>query len=152
MRSKAGPVYAGHVNVTMGRWYPTCYIQELTEILTTKGEMPVQFTSSREIRKIVGVEDDDEDEIPKLKESELPFDLNYLTNPAFPLIYTPAAETPPSCRVEVPLHLQCPTPADGSPHLHCLPHRTPLPGAFPRESHLFGTGPECCYLWPLCHT
>uniref|UniRef100_A0A8I6AWD6 Ankyrin repeat domain 40 n=1 Tax=Rattus norvegicus TaxID=10116 RepID=A0A8I6AWD6_RAT len=43
------------------------------EILTTKGEMPVQLTSKREIRKIMGVEEaDDDDEIPQLKKDSSP--------------------------------------------------------------------------------
>ncbi|XP_001364336.2 ankyrin repeat domain-containing protein 40 [Monodelphis domestica] len=58
------------------------------EILTTKGEMPVQLTSRRDIRKIMGVEDDDDD-LPELKkDSELPFVPNYLANPPFPFTYT----------------------------------------------------------------
>nr|CAI9710195.1 unnamed protein product [Rangifer tarandus platyrhynchus] len=57
--------------------------------------MPVQLTSRREIRKIMGVEDDDgdSDDHPQLKkESELPFVPNYLASPAFPFICIPASE------------------------------------------------------------
>ncbi|XP_068510815.1 ankyrin repeat domain-containing protein 40 isoform X1 [Anas acuta] len=55
------------------------------EILTKKGERPVQLTSKREIRKMLGVEDD---ELPELKnDSELPIIPNYLANPPFPYVY-----------------------------------------------------------------
>ncbi|XP_031208957.1 ankyrin repeat domain-containing protein 40 isoform X2 [Mastomys coucha] len=103
------------------------------EILTTKGEMPVQLTSRREIRKIMGVEEADDDEIPELKkESELPFVPNYLANPAFPFIYTPAAEDSTQLQNGGPSPPPVSPPADGSPPL--LPPTEPtLLGAFPRD-------------------
>ncbi|XP_010213939.1 PREDICTED: ankyrin repeat domain-containing protein 40, partial [Tinamus guttatus] len=55
------------------------------EILTRKGERPVQLTSKREIRKMLGVEDD---ELPDLtKDSDLPIIPNYLANPPFLYVY-----------------------------------------------------------------
>ncbi|XP_032175788.1 ankyrin repeat domain-containing protein 40 isoform X3 [Mustela erminea] len=104
------------------------------EILTTKGEMPVQLTSRREIRKIMGVEEDDgADSLPQLKkESELPFVPNYLANPAFPFIYTPAAEDPGQLQNGGPSTPPASPAADGSPPL--LPTGDPpLAGAFPRD-------------------
>ncbi|XP_044926271.1 ankyrin repeat domain-containing protein 40 isoform X3 [Mustela nigripes] len=104
------------------------------EILTTKGEMPVQLTSRREIRKIMGVEEDDgADSLPQLKkESELPFVPNYLANPAFPFIYTPAAEDPGQLQNGGPSTPPASPAADGSPPL--LPTgEPPLAGAFPRD-------------------
>ncbi|KAB0344105.1 hypothetical protein FD754_021031 [Muntiacus muntjak] len=81
------------------------------DILTTKGEMPVQLTSRREVRKIMGLK----------KESELPFVPNYLAKPAFPFIYTPASED--SAQLQN---------GDGSPPL-LPPGETPLLGPFPRD-------------------
>ncbi|XP_059006376.1 ankyrin repeat domain-containing protein 40 isoform X3 [Mustela lutreola] len=104
------------------------------EILTTKGEMPVQLTSRREIRKIMGVEEDDgADSLPQLKkESELPFVPNYLASPAFPFIYTPAAEDPGQLQNGGPSTPPASPAADGSPPL--LPTgEPPLAGAFPRD-------------------
>uniref|UniRef100_M3YVP5 Ankyrin repeat domain 40 n=1 Tax=Mustela putorius furo TaxID=9669 RepID=M3YVP5_MUSPF len=108
------------------------------EILTTKGEMPVQLTSRREIRKIMGgfeevEEDDGADSLPQLKkESELPFVPNYLANPAFPFIYTPAAEDPGQLQNGGPSTPPASPAADGSPPL--LPTgEPPLAGAFPRD-------------------
>ncbi|XP_054702819.1 ankyrin repeat domain-containing protein 40 isoform X1 [Grus americana] len=55
------------------------------EILTKKGERPAQLTSKREIRKMLGVEDD---ELPDFtKDSDLPIIPHYLANPPFPYIY-----------------------------------------------------------------
>ncbi|NXE26160.1 ANR40 protein, partial [Ardeotis kori] len=55
------------------------------EILTKKGERPAQLTSKREIRKMLGVEDD---ELLDLKtDSDLPIIPNYLANPPFPYVY-----------------------------------------------------------------
>lgn len=104
------------------------------EILTTKGEMPVQLTSRREIRKIMGVEEaDDDEEIPQLKkESELPFVPNYLANPAFPFIYTPAAEDATQLQNGGPSPPPVSPPAEGSPPL-LPPTEPPLLGAFPRD-------------------
>ncbi|XP_005424702.2 ankyrin repeat domain-containing protein 40 [Geospiza fortis] len=54
------------------------------DILTKKGERPAQLTSKREIRKMLGVED----ELPDLKQdSDLPIIPNYLVNPPFPYVY-----------------------------------------------------------------
>lgn len=103
------------------------------EILTTKGEMPVQLTSRREIRKIMGVEeeDDDEDSLPQpKKESEMPFVPSYLANPAFPFLYTPAAEDSTPLQNGGPSTPPASPPADESPAL--LPAgEPPLLGAFP---------------------
>ncbi|KYO31068.1 ankyrin repeat domain-containing protein 40 [Alligator mississippiensis] len=55
------------------------------ESLTRKGERPFQLTSKREIKKMMGVGDD---ELPDLKkDSELPIVPNYLANPPFPYVY-----------------------------------------------------------------
>nr|XP_013034658.2 ankyrin repeat domain-containing protein 40 isoform X1 [Anser cygnoides] len=63
------------------------------EILTKKGERPVQLTSKREIRKMLGVEDD---ELPELKnDSELPIIPNYLANPPFPYVYNTTSNNIP---------------------------------------------------------
>ncbi|MEJ1272194.1 ankyrin repeat domain 40 [Cricetulus griseus] len=104
------------------------------EILTTKGEMPVQLTSRREIRKIMGVEEaDDDDELPQLKkESELPFVPNYLANPAFPFIYSPAAEDSTQLQNGGSSTPPASPPTDGSPPL-LPPTEPPLLGAFPRD-------------------
>lgn len=104
------------------------------EILTTKGEMPVQLTSRREIRKIMGVEEaDDDDELPQLKkESELPFVPNYLANPAFPFIYTPAAEDSIQLQNGGSSTPAASPPADDSPPL-LPPTEPPLLGAFSRD-------------------
>nr|XP_002198091.5 ankyrin repeat domain-containing protein 40 isoform X1 [Taeniopygia guttata] len=54
------------------------------DILTKKGERPAQLTSKREIRKMLGVED----ELPDLQQdSDLPIIPNYLANPPFPYVY-----------------------------------------------------------------
>ncbi|XP_024429009.2 ankyrin repeat domain-containing protein 40 [Desmodus rotundus] len=104
------------------------------EILTTKGEMPAQLTSRRDIRKIMGVEDDDDgDNLPQMKkESELPFVPNYLANPAFPFIYTPVAEDSAPLQNGGPSMPAASPPADGSPPL-LPPEEPPLLGAFPRD-------------------
>ncbi|XP_057274354.1 ankyrin repeat domain-containing protein 40 isoform X2 [Pezoporus wallicus] len=63
------------------------------EILTKKGERPAQLTSKREIRKMLGVE---EDELPDLKkESDLPIIPNYLANPPFPYVYNTMSNSIP---------------------------------------------------------
>ncbi|KAG2460700.1 ankyrin repeat domain-containing protein 40 [Polypterus senegalus] len=51
------------------------------EILTAKGERAAQLTSKPDIRKLLGVE---ENEIIEAKEAELPITANYLTFPQFP--------------------------------------------------------------------
>ncbi|KAM9177892.1 ankyrin repeat domain-containing protein 40 isoform 2-T2 [Mergus octosetaceus] len=67
------------------------------EILTKKGERPVQLTSKREIRKMLGVEDD---ELPELKnDSELPIIPNYLANPPFPYVYNTMSNNIPDSSV-----------------------------------------------------
>ncbi|MEJ1275596.1 hypothetical protein NN561_006493 [Cricetulus griseus] len=102
------------------------------EILTAKGEMPVQLTSRREIRKLMGVEDDDDDdELPQLKESELPFVPNYLANPAFPFIHSPAAEDSTQLQNRGSSTPPASPPTDGSPPL-LPPTEPPQLGAFPR--------------------
>uniref|UniRef100_A0A8C2VSR3 Ankyrin repeat domain 40 n=2 Tax=Chinchilla lanigera TaxID=34839 RepID=A0A8C2VSR3_CHILA len=103
------------------------------EILTTKGEMPVQLTSRREIRKIMGAEEDDEgDSLPQQKESDLPFVPNYLANPPFPFIYTAAAEESAPLQNGGPSTPPASCPEDSSPAM--LPPGEPsLLGAFPRD-------------------
>ncbi|XP_075417737.1 ankyrin repeat domain-containing protein 40 [Tenrec ecaudatus] len=105
------------------------------EILTTKGEMPAQLTSRREIRRLMGVEEDGEDDgsLPQPKESELPFVPNYLANPAFPFIYTTDdAGDPAQLQNGDPSTPPASPPAAGTPPL--LPAGEPaLLGVFPRE-------------------
>uniref|UniRef100_A0A8C5TTX6 Ankyrin repeat domain-containing protein 40 n=1 Tax=Malurus cyaneus samueli TaxID=2593467 RepID=A0A8C5TTX6_9PASS len=63
------------------------------DILTKKGERPAQLTSKREIRKMLGVEDD---ELPDSKQdSNLPIIPNYLANPPFPYVYNTSSGTIP---------------------------------------------------------
>lgn len=50
------------------------------DILTAKEELAVQLTSKPEIRRLLGVEEDD---VPEVKEPELPIIPNYLSNPPF---------------------------------------------------------------------
>ncbi|XP_074513062.1 ankyrin repeat domain-containing protein 40 [Sebastes fasciatus] len=50
------------------------------EILTAKDELASQLTSKPEIKRLLGVEVED---VPELKEPELPIIPNYLSNPAF---------------------------------------------------------------------
>lgn len=50
------------------------------DILTAKEELAVQLTSKPEIRRLLGVEEEDE---PEVKEPELPIIPNYLSNPPF---------------------------------------------------------------------
>ncbi|XP_010618637.1 ankyrin repeat domain-containing protein 40 [Fukomys damarensis] len=102
------------------------------EILTTKGEMPVQLTSRREIRKIMGVEEEDDDDFPQQKELELPFVPNYLANPPFPFIYSPTAEDSAPLQNGGPSTPPASPPADGSPPL-LPPGEPPLLGPFPRD-------------------
>ncbi|CAH2291997.1 ankyrin repeat domain-containing 40 [Pelobates cultripes] len=54
-------------------------------ILTTKGERPEQLTSKNEIKKLLGVEDLETEDVKP--ESGLPFVPNYLANPPFPYSY-----------------------------------------------------------------
>ncbi|XP_058021723.1 ankyrin repeat domain-containing protein 40 [Ahaetulla prasina] len=54
------------------------------DILTVKEEKALQLTSKREIRKMLGVEDDDE--LLDVKK-DLPIIPNYLSNPPFPYVY-----------------------------------------------------------------
>ncbi|XP_071429857.1 ankyrin repeat domain-containing protein 40 isoform X2 [Pithys albifrons albifrons] len=63
------------------------------DILTKKGERPAQLTSKREIRKMLGVEDD---ELPDPKQdSDLPIIPNYLANPPFPYVYNTTSSSIP---------------------------------------------------------
>lgn len=50
------------------------------EILTAKDELAVQLTKKPEIKRLLGVE---VDEVPEVKEPELPIVPNYLSNPPF---------------------------------------------------------------------
>ncbi|TRY56073.1 hypothetical protein DNTS_017920 [Danionella cerebrum] len=50
------------------------------DILTAKEELAVQLTSKPEIRRLLGVEEEEE---PEVKEAELPIIANYLSNPPF---------------------------------------------------------------------
>ncbi|XP_023687038.1 ankyrin repeat domain-containing protein 40 isoform X1 [Paramormyrops kingsleyae] len=50
------------------------------DVLTSKGELAVQLTSKPDIRRLLGVEED----VPEVKEPELPIIPNYLSNPPFP--------------------------------------------------------------------
>ncbi|XP_066056982.1 ankyrin repeat domain-containing protein 40 [Chamaea fasciata] len=61
-------------------------------ILTKKGERPAQLTSKREIRKMLGVED----ELTDFKQdSDLPIIPNYLANPPFPYVYNTSSTSIP---------------------------------------------------------
>ncbi|XP_042721088.1 ankyrin repeat domain-containing protein 40 [Lagopus leucura] len=63
------------------------------EILSRKGERPAQLTSHKEIRRMLGVE---EDELPDVAtNSELPIIPNYLANPPFPYIYNSMSSSLP---------------------------------------------------------
>ncbi|XP_010001061.1 PREDICTED: ankyrin repeat domain-containing protein 40 [Chaetura pelagica] len=63
------------------------------EILTKKGERPAQLTSKREIRKMLGVEDDELSDVKK--DSDLPIIPNYLANPPFPYVYNTMSNSIP---------------------------------------------------------
>ncbi|NWY62839.1 ANR40 protein, partial [Chionis minor] len=63
------------------------------EILTKKGERPAQLTSKTEIRKMLGVEDDELSE--SMKDSDLPIIPNYLANPPFPYVYNTMSNSIP---------------------------------------------------------
>ncbi|XP_069050541.1 ankyrin repeat domain-containing protein 40 isoform X1 [Lepisosteus oculatus] len=67
-----------------------------TEVLTSKGEKAAQLTSRRDIRKLLGVE---EDEIEELTEVELPIIPNYLVNPPFPYVKTEKPSLIPEAHV-----------------------------------------------------
>ncbi|XP_064378728.1 ankyrin repeat domain-containing protein 40-like isoform X1 [Dromaius novaehollandiae] len=54
-------------------------------VLTAKGERAAQLTSKPDIRKILGEE---ENECQEVKDLKLPIVANYLANPPFPYIYT----------------------------------------------------------------
>ncbi|XP_075759906.1 ankyrin repeat domain-containing protein 40-like isoform X1 [Pelodiscus sinensis] len=66
------------------------------EILTTKGELAAQLTSKKDIRKIMGVE---ENEYKEVEDFNLPIVANYLANPPFPYIYTKENSIPDSSAV-----------------------------------------------------
>ncbi|MCI4385150.1 hypothetical protein PGIGA_G00046990 [Pangasianodon gigas] len=51
------------------------------EILTAKDELAVQLTSKPEIRRLLGVEEEEHE--PEVKDAELPIIPNYLSNPPF---------------------------------------------------------------------
>ncbi|XP_053466333.1 ankyrin repeat domain-containing protein 40 isoform X2 [Ictalurus furcatus] len=51
------------------------------EILTAKDELAVQLTSKPEIRRLLGVEEEEDE--PEGKQTELPIIANYLSNPPF---------------------------------------------------------------------
>ncbi|OCT63049.1 ankyrin repeat domain-containing protein 40 [Xenopus laevis] len=51
------------------------------DILTSKGERPVQLTSKKDIKRLLGVEEPETEEAKA--DSELPFVPNYLANPPF---------------------------------------------------------------------
>ncbi|KAM6317323.1 ankyrin repeat domain-containing protein 40-like isoform 2-T3 [Podargus strigoides] len=55
-------------------------------ILTAKGELAAELTSKPDIRKILGVEE--ENECQGVTDSNLPIVANYLANPPFPYVYT----------------------------------------------------------------
>ncbi|XP_014804918.1 PREDICTED: ankyrin repeat domain-containing protein 40 [Calidris pugnax] len=63
------------------------------EICTKKGERPAQLTSKREIRKMLGVEDDELSDLTK--DSDLPIIPNYLANPPFPYVYNTMSHSLP---------------------------------------------------------
>ncbi|XP_074016198.1 ankyrin repeat domain-containing protein 40 [Numenius arquata] len=63
------------------------------EICTKKGERPAQLTSKREIRKMLGVEDDELSDLTK--DSDLPIIPNYLANPPFPYVYNTMSNSLP---------------------------------------------------------
>nr|XP_008162190.1 ankyrin repeat domain-containing protein 40-like isoform X1 [Chrysemys picta bellii] len=63
------------------------------EILTVKGELAAQLTSKKEIRKIMGVE---ENEFEEVEDLNLPIVANYLANPPFPYVYTKESNSIPS--------------------------------------------------------
>ena len=84
----------------------------------------------------MGVEDadGDSDDHPQLKESELPFVPNYLANPAFPFIYTPASEDSAQLQNGGPSTPPASPPAGGLPPL-LPPGETPLLGPSSPRDH-----------------
>ncbi|CAM4632942.1 unnamed protein product [Lepidochelys olivacea] len=62
-------------------------------ILTAKGELAAQLTSKKEIRKIMGVE---ENEFQEVEDLNLPIVANYLANPPFPYVYTKESNSIPA--------------------------------------------------------
>uniref|UniRef100_A0A803W1D8 Ankyrin repeat domain 40 n=1 Tax=Ficedula albicollis TaxID=59894 RepID=A0A803W1D8_FICAL len=96
------------------------------DIQTKKGERPAQLTSKREIRKMLGVED----ELPDLKQdSDLPIIPNYLANPPFPYVYNTSSTSIPDPTLNGDLsHLE--TQGTNSPSVADLdtyrPARAPL--------------------------
>ncbi|XP_009074987.1 PREDICTED: ankyrin repeat domain-containing protein 40-like, partial [Acanthisitta chloris] len=90
------------------------------DILTKKGERPAQLTSKREIRKMLGVEDD---ELPDLKQdSDLPIIPNYLANPPFPYVYNTTSSS-------------IPDPAVNGSLSHLDPHDTDSPSVPDTETY-----------------
>ncbi|XP_063266310.1 ankyrin repeat domain-containing protein 40 [Prinia subflava] len=82
------------------------------DILTKKGERPAQLTSKREIRKMLGVED----ELTDVKQdSDLPIIPNYLANPPFPYVYNTSSSHIPDPALNGNLsHLDPPDPSSPS--------------------------------------
>ncbi|XP_074870799.1 ankyrin repeat domain-containing protein 40-like isoform X2 [Carettochelys insculpta] len=63
------------------------------EIVTAKGELAAQLTSRKEIHKIMGVE---EDEFQEVEDLNLPIVANYLANPGFAYGYTKESNSIPA--------------------------------------------------------
>ncbi|KAM9222358.1 ankyrin repeat domain-containing protein 40 [Leptosomus discolor] len=112
------------------------------EILTKKGERPAQLTSQREIRKMLGVEDD---ELPALKkDSDLPIIPNYLANPPFPYVYNTMSDAIPDPSVNGNISHLDPRDTDAPSSPGVGPRaRAPLPpgGAAPRAADTGGVPP-----------
>ncbi|KAJ8363813.1 hypothetical protein SKAU_G00126440 [Synaphobranchus kaupii] len=85
------------------------------EILTSKGELAVQLTSKCDIRRLLGVEED----IPEVKEPELPIIPNYLSNPQFPYGKTDTKD------LIMESHVSGNCTVDQEPH--CEPAASPTP-------------------------
>ncbi|KAM6376928.1 ankyrin repeat domain-containing protein 40 isoform 2-T2 [Pluvialis apricaria] len=83
------------------------------EILTKKGERPAQLTSKREIRKMLGVEDDELSDLTK--DSDLPIIPNYLANPPFPYVYNTMSDSIPDPSVNGSISPLEPQDTDSSP-------------------------------------
>ncbi|XP_018094040.1 ankyrin repeat domain-containing protein 40 isoform X2 [Xenopus laevis] len=124
-----------------------------TDILTSKGERPVQLTSKKDIKRLLGVEEPETEE--RKLDSELPFVPNYLANPPFPYSFSrentdkeeptgdPHSENGPSCN---PPHLAMtyPSLSNGMENV-CIStsstNEDPLPALFfNRDVHV---APDC---------
>lgn len=88
------------------------------DIFTNKGEKAAQLTSKREIKRVLGVEDLEAEEVKP--EADLSFIPNYLANPPFPYGYTRDStvkqETTPATFAE-----------NGNPHIAPPPPPTSFP-------------------------